>query len=117
MLPLAPLLLLLPLLLAHTTARRHTPAQVITGRGFAAPPPLRLQPRPAPQFIYPAPNTVHRLEGRGARREPHSQLGRQVSGPQDDIITLDNIHRFVPPPPAAPQTFAVNVESALNFAT
>merc|ERR1711953_171879 len=34
--------------------------------------------------------------------------------PSDDIITVDNIYKFVEPP-RGPDTFTVNVESALNF--
>lgn len=32
-----------------------------------------------------------------------------------DIITVDNIHAWVDPPPRGPDVFTVNVESALNF--
>ena len=32
----------------------------------------------------------------------------------DDIITVDNIYKFVEPP-RGPDVFTVNVESALNF--
>ena len=34
--------------------------------------------------------------------------------PSDDIITVDNIYKFVEPP-RGPDVFTVNVESALNF--
>merc|ERR1712062_938457 len=34
--------------------------------------------------------------------------------PSDDIITVDNIYKFVEPP-RGPDTFTVNAESALNF--
>ena len=40
-------------------------------------------------------------------------VSRQT-GQTDDIITVDNIHKFVEPP-RGPDTFTINVESALNF--
>ena len=39
---------------------------------------------------------------------------RWPSALSDDIITVDNIHKFVEPP-RGPDTFTINVESALNF--
>ena len=33
---------------------------------------------------------------------------------EHDIITVDNIHAWVEPPPG-PDVFTINVESALNF--
>ena len=46
--------------------------------------------------------------------ERQHRLPPATSSLADDIITVDNIHKFVEPP-RAPDTFTVNVESALNF--
>jgi len=49
------------------------------------------------------------------------QRGNQVHYPvrankvDHDIITVDNLYSWVPPP-RGPDTFTINVESALNFA-
>jgi len=59
-------------------------------------------------------STEEWLQYRGDRGDTiqYPVASKQV---EHDIITVDNIHAWVEPPPPGPDVFTINVESALNF--